>query len=218
MKLPIRAWLILVFLSTNCLAYGDDPYAGKYELVTPPQKTVNPNKVEVVGVFWYTCPHCYYFEKNYLKNWQKTKADYVELIHMPAVFSNNDRRLSLAKAYYTAQVLDVLDKIHPALFKAIHDDKRQMNNENALQSLFAEHGVSKMNFTRAYNSFFVDLKIRHAKEMTKGYALRAVPAVIVNGKYRLSSTIAEGYVNMMKILNYLIEKEHKLIQSRLSGN
>jgi thiol:disulfide interchange protein DsbA len=36
-----------------------------------------------------------------------------------------------------------------------------------------------------------------------------VPALVINGKYRLSSEKTEGYENMLKIADYLIEKERK---------
>ena len=34
---------------------------GKYELLQPPQLTETGDRIEVVEVFWYGCPHCYTF-------------------------------------------------------------------------------------------------------------------------------------------------------------
>ncbi len=211
-------WVCLItstlFLSFIPFVHANDPYAGLYELVNPPQPTVDSDKIEVVEMFWYTCPHCNYFEKHYLKNWLQTKPDYVEFIHMPAVFSY-DQRIPLAKAYYVAEALDLLDKLHPRLFEAIHDHKHPINNEKTIKNFFVKQGVSEKDFKKVYHSFFVDMKMRRAKDMTARYGISSVPVTIINGKYRLTSEKAEGYVNMMKIFNYLIEKEYQLISKSI---
>ncbi len=203
-----------LILATNLFitAHAAAPYAGQYQLITPTQPTNNPDKVEVVSVFRYSCPHCNYFEKTYLKNWLSTKPDYVEFMYMPAVFKN-DRQIPLAKAYYTAEALDVVDKVHKSIFRTIHEDKPKssMNNETTLQRFFAKYGVIMGDFTEAYNGFYVDTKMRQAEKMAIDYDIRSVPTIIINGKYRLTSDKAKGYINMMKIINYLIEREHKLI-------
>lgn len=195
----------------------EDPYAGQYERVQPPQPTSSKDKIEVVELFWYRCPHCYYLEKNdNFKNWLQNKPDDVVFTQMPAVFPN-DKWIPLAKAYYTAEKLGVLtglggkDGLHLSLFKEIHDPpKRTMNNEGALQRLFVKHGVSQKDFTDTYNSFAVKTKIGQAESMTTRYGITGVPAIIVNGKYRLSSEKTGGYEKMMKVIDYLIDKERQL--------
>ena len=189
----------------------EDPYTGQYELVQPPQPTSSKDKIEVVELFWYRCPHCYHFEKNeHLKNWLRNKPADVVFIQMPAVFPN-DKWIPLAKAYYTAEALGVLDKVHLPLFQAIHEPpKRSMNNEKALQRLFVKHGVSEEDFTKTYNSFSIETKIRQAEGMTTRYGITGVPVIIVNGKYRLGSEKTGGYENLMKVIDYLIDKERQL--------
>ncbi|MFK5971508.1 MAG: thiol:disulfide interchange protein DsbA/DsbL [Candidatus Marithrix sp.] len=207
----MRIYTKLVFICLILLfqtAVADNGYEGKYELITTPQQTSAPEgKVEVVELFWYTCPHCYRFDESHLKNWKANKPKNVHFIHMPAVFGSNDRRLPLAKAYYVAEALKVSDKIHTPLFKAIHDDNRNMNSKEALQRLFSKHGVSVEDFNDTYDSFWVTTQINRAKTMTKGYGIGGVPVIIVAGKYRLTSEMANGYDEMMKILDYLIKKE-----------
>jgi thiol:disulfide interchange protein DsbA len=129
---------------------------------------------------------------------------------MPAVFPN-DRWLPLAKAYYTAEILGILEKVHHPLFVAIHEQKRKMNSEQALTAFFVQHaGISAELFEKTFNSFTVDSKIRTAAMMTKHYGITGVPMIIVNGKYRLTSEKTNGYENMMKVIDHLIAKEHKV--------
>jgi thiol:disulfide interchange protein DsbA len=197
-------------------AMAANPYAGLYDVIDPPVKTATPEKVEVVGLFLYTCPHCYSFEKGYLKAWRENKPDYVVFTHMPAVYDLNGRGTPLAKAYYVAKELKILEKIHTPLFQKIHDKHRRMNSEEALRRFFVKYGgVSKRDFDEAYNySFSVDSNMRKAKEKTKKYGVGSVPTVVVNGKYRLNSRKAKGYDNMMAVINYLVEEEYKLISAK----
>ena len=221
-KSPGNYLLVVLFASSFFIthfAYAkskstSDPYAGKYELVTPPQPTTTPDKVEIVELFWYRCPHCYSLEKFLRKTgWLQKKPDYAEFTHMPAVF-DKDNWIPLAKAYYVAESLGVLDKVHLPIFEAIHDRRRNMNSEQALQKLFNEYAnVNQEDFTKTYNSFAIETKVNRAKEMTTRYGITGVPTVIVNGKYRLNSEKAEGYDNMMLIINYLVEKEHTIMEA-----
>jgi thiol:disulfide interchange protein DsbA len=210
-----------VFLTHGAYAESkstSDPHAGKYELITPPQPTATPDKIEIVELFWYRCPHCYSLEKFIEKDgWLQKQPDYVEFTSMPAVFEQ-DKWIPLAKAYYVAESLSVLDKVHMPIFAAIHDRRRNMNSEQALQKLFNEYaGTSKEDFTNTYNSFAIATKINRAKEMTIRYGITGVPVVIVNGKYRLNSEKADGYENMMLIIDYLVEKEHTIMKAARSG-
>ena len=67
-----------------------------------------------------------------------------------------------ARAYFTAEILGVLDQIHPALFDALHVARRNIMNEQALQQFFIENGVSEADFKETYHSFAVDTKTRQA--------------------------------------------------------
>jgi thiol:disulfide interchange protein DsbA len=208
MKLRLITGLILLCLSL--MAQASQNFSDNYQSIKPSVTTANPNKVEVVELFWYTCPHCYQFNEKYLNAWVKQKPSYVEFIQMPAVYDLSPKRTVFAKAFYTAEALGVLDKVNEPIFQAIHKKRRKINNQKALQVLFAKYAdVSKADFDMVYNSFFINMKLRRAKEMTKKYGIRGVPAVIVNGKYRLGAQITGGYKNLMATIDHLIEKEYK---------
>ncbi|MBE9562800.1 MAG: thiol:disulfide interchange protein DsbA/DsbL [Proteobacteria bacterium] len=208
MKVYTKLFFICLFVMFQS-ANADEGYEGKYDLLATPQSTNAPaGKIEVVELFWYVCPHCYVFDDKFLQDWKKNKPEHVYFTHMPAVFGDKDQRIPLAKAYYVAEALQVLDKVHTPLFSAIHDKDRDMNNREALRDFFKKYGVDEETFSKTYDSFWVNTQIERAKNMTKGYDIHGVPAVIVNGKYLLTSEKSNGYTEMMKVLDYLIEKEH----------
>ena len=178
-----------------------------YERVLPAQPTTTEDgKVEVVEMFWYGCPHCNALEP-YVNRWLKKKPKEAEFVRMPAIF--RPQWELHARAYYTAEILGVLDKTHSAMFEAIHQQKRRMNTDEDIQKFFAEHGVSKEDFNRVFRSFAVEAKIRRAKDMSQRYGIEGVPALIVNGKYRTGAKLAGGNANIFRVVNFLVEKESK---------
>jgi len=197
----IAAFALLGVALSPVFAAGDG-----YEMVTPPQPTTTKDKVEVVELFWYGCPHCYRLEP-YVKRWLKKKPANVKFVRMPGMFRPNWE--IHGRAYYTAEILGVVDKVHEPMFEAIHEQKRRLNNEAAIMALFKQHGVSEKDFTRVFRSFAVETKLRRAKDMGRRYGIKGVPAIIVNGKYRTSPQEAGGNAKIFRVVNKLIKQESK---------
>ena len=178
-----------------------------YQEVKPAVATSTAtDKVEVLELFWYGCPHCYAFEPQ-LQEWLKNKADYIEFVRVPAVFAQNWE--VHARAFYAAQQLGVLDKLNAPMFDAIHKEARKLGSEEEVTQFFADKGVPAKDFKKAYNSFDVDTKTRRAIALTREYGITGVPALIVNGKYRSSAQEAGDFATLLKLVDYLAAKEHK---------
>jgi thiol:disulfide interchange protein DsbA len=180
---------------------------GGYEEISPAQPVQNPDKIEVIEFFWYGCPHCYSLEPA-MQAWLKTKPANVEFIRQPAVFS--DVWGKHAKAYYVAEALDVVEKVHADLFDAIQNKKQKLVTEDELAKFFAAHGVKDEDFRAAYSSFLVDSKMRQAEAIAGRYGITGVPALIVNGKYKVTASTAKSQENMINVTNQLIQQaSHK---------
>jgi thiol:disulfide interchange protein DsbA len=177
-----------------------------YKLLSKSQSTVDKSKVEVREFFWYGCPHCYHFEPT-LAEWLKTVPSDVAFVRTPAVFRASWK--AHAQAYFTEEVLGVTDKIHTDLFDAYHQKGKKTDTEDTLATFFAERGVDEKEFRKTFNGFFVDMKLRDAMSKPAKYGITGVPAVVINGKYRVTGSMAKSYPRMMKIIDYLIEKERK---------
>jgi len=178
----------------------------QFEAVTPPQPTSTKDKVEVVEMFWYGCPHCYRLEP-LVEKWLKKMPKNAEFVRIPAVFRPSWELH--ARAYYTAEILGVLDKTHRAFFDAIHGERRQMATEQEIMQFFAQHGVKNEDFKRTFKSFAVEAKVRRAKDLSVRYGIKGVPSLIVNGKWRTGAQLAGGQNSIFKVVNYLIEQEAK---------
>jgi thiol:disulfide interchange protein DsbA len=203
----ITQTILLIFLF-SCSTLLKAEQAG-YETLSPAQPTQNPAKIEVIEFFWYGCPHCYSFEP-LLEKWVKSLPKNVEFIRQPVAF--NELWSKHAKAYYTAEALGVVDKVHADFFDAVqdamkNDKKDKLDTEEALAKFFAAHGVNETQFHEAYNSFVVDAKMRQAPVIASRYGITGVPAIIINGKYKTNGTLAGSHEKMIEVMNNLIKQE-----------
>ena len=218
MKITTK-WLSAVLLSlviSTAWAAADYVEGTQYTRLASPQPTSAPDKIEVVEMFSYACPHCFHMEPE-LEQWQKAKPDDVVFVRLPVVFRPEWE--PLAKAYFTAEILGVLDKTHEALFEAIHVKNQRFTDEDAVQAFFVSKGVSAEDFKKTYESFDVAVKVNNAKLMTRRYAITGVPTLIINGKFSTSASMAGGddkalsvkelNEKTLDVVDYLVEQERE---------
>jgi thiol:disulfide interchange protein DsbA len=185
---------------------ASEPVEGQhYAALANPQPISTGDRIEVVELFWYGCPSCNKLEP-FIEHWlQEGKQDDTEFVRMPAVV--NKRWELLAKAYYTSELLGKLDTLHPALFAAIHDKKQKIADEAALKAFYLDNGVTEDEFNNTFNSFAVNVKLGNARQMSRKYAITGVPSLVVNGKYRTSVGDANGFENVIAVVNHLVDRE-----------
>ena len=208
-KLTILLILLLLSLANVVFANESVEYdeGVDYKLITPAQATDNPDKVEVVEVFWYGCPHCNHLEP-FLESWVKNVPKDVNFYRLPAVFSPAWE--VHARAYFTADILDVLEKSHRGLFHGLHVERKSLNTIDKLATFYADYGIDEALFKKTYNSFVVNTRVSRSKDMVDRYGITGVPAIVVEGKYLVTGSMAKSYQNMLKITDYLVEKERRL--------
>ncbi len=175
----------------------------QYVLVSPAQPTESGKNVEVLEFFSYACPHCHELEP-VLNPWVKKLPGDVTFRRMPAIFS--DKWAVLARIFYAAEALGQLDRLHPAIFNAMHVDRLDLTNEKTLQDWVGKNGVEVKKFMDAYNSFSVQGKAQRAKQLTRAFAVTGVPALVVDGKYMTSASQAGSNEKLLPVLDELIKK------------
>lgn len=202
MKSLITAFLLLI-ASTACSA---EPQAGN-EYVPIPQAipTENPAKIEVTELFWYGCPHCYHLEPS-LAAWIKKLPKDVEFRRVPGI--PRPDWAPAAKAFYTMDALGLLEKLHGALFDAIHKQRVIKPNDDAalIDWIAKQGGMDRKKVEETYNSFSVNTKMMRASQLFRASGATGVPSLIIEGKYLTSSTLAGGNEEALKVADYLIDK------------
>ena len=108
------AFVVMLLPMAMCQAQSDKYQAGvHYDVLPQVIRTANPDKIEVNEVFAYTCGHCYNFEA-LLHPWSKKLAADVDYQQTPAIWQ--PAMEAYARAYYSAVMLKVVDKVHMPIF------------------------------------------------------------------------------------------------------
>lgn len=177
---------------------------GHYQVMTNPQPVSTGDKIEVLELFWYRCPHCNSLEAP-LHTWLKNgKPDNAEYVAFPAILNPNWE--PAARAYYTFEALGLVDEFHAKLFYAIHSERKNINSSEQLAKWVESEGGSAKDVTDTYDSFAVNTKVNFAKTMSKRYGVSGVPAIIVDGRYSTSVSQAGDTKTLFEVINFLVEK------------
>lgn len=178
---------------------------GVHYKATPTRLATNDeNKIEVIELFSYSCPHCFNLDPQ-VQLWKETLPENVTFTHVPAIF--RDSWLQLAKVFYAAEATGDLEKLHPLLFNAIHVEKRRLQTEEQLLDFVAEQGIDREAFAKTMKSMSVVAKVKKALMLSQTSGITGVPAMIVNGQYRTDAPLAGSMSDMLKTVDFLIQKE-----------
>lgn len=199
--------VLLVGMFALCISFSAQAAEfeeGKdYMLLANPGIPAVPGKIEVREFFWYGCSHCYTLQ-GYIPEWKKTLPADVNFVVTPALAANHWKLLGTA--YFAAESLAIAEKSHEPLFDYIHKDRNQLSTPDEVAAFYEQYGVSKDDFLKQMNSFTVKTELRKAEALFRQYQLTGTPAIVVNGKYVPAS---RSYPEMLRIVNFLIDKERR---------
>lgn len=176
--------------------------AARYTTIDGPRVGDDPDTIEVIEFFWYGCPHCYRFSP-YIDRWKQSKPADVRFRHLPAILS--PRWELHAKAFFAADIMGELERFHPAMFAAIHDNNRRLDSVTAIGDFAGSHGLDAERFVATMKSFAVDTRVRRVKNLQRAYGVTGTPTVVIDGRYRTSGSSAGGVANMIPVINERIE-------------
>lgn len=163
-------------------------------------------KPEITEFFSFYCPHCYNFAKTVVPKIIADKPDGVAFNQAHVDFIGKDMGVEMSRAFAVAHQLNVDDKIDNALFSAIHDKKQNFTNRDDIRALFIANGVDGKTFDAAAESFMVKAQMAKMKRDTENAKLTGVPALVVNGKYRVETGSIKSYDELLDIAFFLAKK------------
>ncbi len=174
------------------------------KISTRVKPTAAADKIAVQEMFWYGCPHCASLEPTTAK-WKSTMPDDIEFQYIPAAL--NPTWAVHAKAFYAAEQLGLTEATHENLFKAIHQQGRRINTEDALVRFFSAAGVNPDDFRAAMNNDETKKKVNMSASLAKRYGLTGVPSLIVDGQYRvLLYDGLRSYNELYEVVDFLIAR------------
>lgn len=158
--------------------------------------------VHVTEFFSYGCPWCYRLEAS-LVQWVAKQGSAISFSKVPVVFNANWEYY--ARAYYIIHSLSLSQAVSDALFKAIIIDKQSLNNTQAMVEFFKKQGVDASIVESAFtHSASISIKLKADALLMANDQINAIPAIVVNGKYKTNLQMAKTTERLFEILDYLI--------------
>ena len=165
---------------------------------------IAPHKKQVTEVFFYGCPHCYNLQDS-LYQWIRAKPRDVHFERVPAVLSNPSW-MFMAKVYYAAEDLGIIERSNQPFFEALHRDQLPLTNLASIAKFHSQFGVTEQAFTASFNSFKVDQAVRRAQRLTEAFGIEGVPSIVVNGKYITSLSMSGSQAKLWQNVDQLLER------------
>ena len=192
-----------------------------YFEIKPAQRTNQPpGIVEVTEVFSYGCIYC----NRAIPMMDKLKASLppnARMTYLPAAFNSAESWPMFQRVYYTAAALDLIPKMHDAVYSAVWTSKElsvteadgrrlkspQPTLEDAARYFEKKAGVKAEQFLATAKSFSVDAQCRRADALVKAYRVEGTPTLIVNGRYKVGGEALRDQNNLIGLVRFLVEKE-----------
>jgi thiol:disulfide interchange protein DsbA len=200
MKKLFSALLLLVSFNV----FAADPQMGKdFDRTAQAFANENPNKIEVVELFWYGCGHCHHMETP-LNAWIKKLPADVTFKRVPGL--PNQSWAPMAKTFYALETLGLLEKLHTPLFDAIHKQKslNPTDEKGSIEWVTKQSGLDKAKVEEAYNSFSNNANLKRAANLFRASGATGVPSLVINGQFITSSTMAGNNDLALKTADYII--------------
>lgn len=205
--------LVLAFLfvgSTQAFGQSDEfQYQDgvDFQTLARPVAVQDPSKIEVAEVFWYGCIHCFNLEPR-LNEFASILPDDVSLVKVPAMWAG---AMELhARLYFASLALGINEEIHWPVFQAMNEQRNPLGSEDAILDLIEDLGQDRVAFQRAFNSFGVTSQVTRAKSAAAAYGIRGTPEMIVNGKYRISTSMTGSQEKMLLVTAALVDRERQM--------
>lgn len=180
-------------------AQGQRPVAGKDYLVLDQRAPVEApaGSVEVVEFFSYMCHVCNAFEPTF-NAWTKSPPKGVVVRRVPVPFLANFE--SMQRLYFALDAMNLVDKLHAAVFAAVHVERRNLSDAATIADWVATKGVDRARFLAQFNSFTTATRASKARQLTDIYAIDGVPKLGVAGRF-----LTEGTAKGLRVVEALLD-------------
>jgi thiol:disulfide interchange protein DsbA len=192
-----------------------------YFEIRPAQRpSTPPGTVEVTEVFSYACIFCNRAVP-IMDKLQKNLPSNARMTYLPASFNSAESWPMFQRVYYTAVALDLIPKMHDAVYSAVWTSKElavtepdgrklkspQPTLEDAARVFQKKAGIKPEQFLATAKSFAVDANCRRADQLVKAYRIEGTPTLIVNGRYRIGAEALAKEDDLIALVKWLVAKE-----------
>ena len=201
MKKNILVTFIMLLFFAN-LTYAENDSQKYVQISNSPQ--TEHDKIVIYEFFWYGCPHCFNIEPTIEKIESNLNQDTV-LIKLPLAL--RESWVNHAKAFFSMQQMNIDNNLHSKIFEEIHINGNRLDTKSTLVDFIDSEGFDGSSFSRNFDSFGTEIRIKKANKLARQYQITSVPTIIVNGKYLTSGSFVSDYDELYDVVNFLVEKE-----------
>ena len=161
-------------------------------------------EISVVEFFSYGCSHCYRLEP-FIDTWLETKEEDVTFSRV-AIPTREDW-IPYARAYYMAEELGILEKVHALIFRAIYANNQSMGQKRLLKRMFiGVADVESDKFEEVWESDRIPKKIQNAVLEMLDLGVSASPTIVVAKKYLITPETAGDLAFIFDVVDFLVKK------------
>jgi thiol:disulfide interchange protein DsbA len=187
-------------------AMAQMPSKSEYSRLNPARPVATGPRIEVIEFFYYGCPVCYELQP-YLSRWLVQAPNYIAHRRVPVLSA--DGWEPFAKLYYSLEAIGELARLHWPVYDNFHFDGVALNQEKAMLDWVARNGIDRDRFAAVYGSPEIKAKLDETRALMKSYDVRAVPTIVVDGKYVSSARMAGGTRQLMRVVDELVQQARK---------
>ncbi len=159
---------------------------------------------DVLLWLWYGCGACYQLDK-YWADWAQKLPPELKPLRRPALFTDTWRRHG--RLFMTVEALGGDAAAHRAAFLAIQKERLPTNSDAELRAFAAELGLPPQHFVQLFHSPELDRSLAELDGLFQKSGLRAVPAMVIGGRWRFDLGSAGSLTKFQRLADYLVEKE-----------
>ena len=172
---------------------------------TPQPAGVPAGKVEVLEFFSFACPHCSAFEP-VIEEWEKKLPADVVLRRVPVAFLMNAD--NFMHTYYALETTGAVQAVQLKIFRAIHIERQRLDTPENIAAFVGKNGGDATKFMAAFKSFSVATSVGRAKKLMADYKIDSVPALVVQGRWMTSPSIAGSQERALAVVDQLVQRAH----------
>ena len=197
-------------------AHAQAPVSGKDYVTVAGGKAPEgyEGKVLVEVYFSYLCHHCRDIQPQ-LSAWKAQLPRDVEVEYIPVEailkdqYGRRYRADHYVRTYYVGEHFGLTSKTHQKVYdmvqKGLLPGPADRPDIARIAMFFSVFGPTEAEVLEVMSSASVDEKVEQASQRTSATGIRTMPAIVVDGRYRVSAKGA-NYAGMLETAGYLVEK------------
>lgn len=191
-------------LALSGLSLAAEPQAGRdFKPINPPLASAK-GKIEVLEFFSYGCPHCSDFHP-LVSQWAAKLPNDVSFRRVPVSF-NRPEWARFSRTYYALEATGDLAKLDAAVFIALHEQRVNFKNDEAVVAWAVSKGADGKKFADAMASFSMQSKVQRADQEATAAHISGVPSLAVDGRFLVNNEAAGNYEELLKLTDSIIAK------------